>query len=57
MAISQRHPTRAVRLPNAIWHPCLLIFLQALWLAIFIYTGRSTVTGGTLSFHLHLERI
>jgi hypothetical protein len=40
-----------------LWHPGLLIFLQALWLAIFIYTGRSTVTGVTLSFHLHRERI
>ena len=40
-----------------LWHPGALIFLQALWLAIFIYTGRSTVTGATLSFHVHRERI
>jgi hypothetical protein len=40
-----------------LWHPGLLIFLQALWLAIFFYTGRSTVTGATLSFHVHGERI
>jgi hypothetical protein len=40
-----------------LWHPGLLIFLQTIWLAIFFYTGRSTVTGATLSFHVHRERI
>jgi len=40
-----------------LWHPGLLIFFQALWLVIFFYTGRSTVTGATLSFHVHRERI
>jgi len=39
------------------WHPGAIIFLQAIWLAIFAYTGRSTVTGATLSFHIHRERI
>lgn len=38
-------------------HPGVLLALQALWLAIFVYTGRSTVTGATLSFHVHRERI
>lgn len=41
----------------AMWHPGAIIFLQALWLGIFLYTGRSTVTGATLSFHIHQERI
>jgi hypothetical protein len=40
-----------------LWHPGLLIFLQAIWVAIFFYTGKSTVTGSTLSFHLHRERV
>jgi hypothetical protein len=40
-----------------LWHPGALIFLQAIWFTIFIYTGRSTVTGSTLSFHVHRERI
>ena len=35
----------------------VIIFLQLLWLAIFFYTGRSTVTGATLSFHVHQDRI
>jgi len=41
----------------ALWHPAVLLALQALWLVIFIYTGRSAVTGATLSFHVHRERI
>jgi hypothetical protein len=40
----------------ALWHPGLLLALQGLWLAIFLYTGRSSVTGATLSFHVHRER-
>ncbi|HEY7745555.1 MAG TPA: prolipoprotein diacylglyceryl transferase family protein [Desulfuromonadales bacterium] len=39
------------------WHPGVLLALQGLWLVIFVYTGRSTVTGATLSFHVHRERI
>jgi hypothetical protein len=41
----------------SLWHPGAIILLQALWLGIFFYTGRSTVTGATLSFHVHQERI
>lgn len=40
-----------------LWQPEILILLQLLWLALFIYTGRSTVTGANLSFHVHAERI
>lgn len=41
----------------ALWQPAVLLALQALWLVIFLYTGRSAVTGATLSFHVHRERI
>ncbi|NOY12513.1 MAG: prolipoprotein diacylglyceryl transferase [Deltaproteobacteria bacterium] len=40
-----------------LWQPGTLIFLQLLWLTLFIYTGRSTVTGANLSFHVHRDRI
>jgi hypothetical protein len=42
---------------KSLWDPALLLFLQGTWLAIFYYTGKSTVTGATLSFHVHQERI
>ncbi|AJE03126.1 prolipoprotein diacylglyceryl transferase family protein [Geobacter pickeringii] len=42
---------------SALWDPAMILFLQALWLAIFCYTGRSTVTGATLTFHVHRERV
>jgi hypothetical protein len=38
-----------------LWQPGVLLALQALWLLIFLYTGRSAVTGATLSFHVHHE--
>jgi hypothetical protein len=40
-----------------LWNPGTLLFLQALWLAMFFYTGRSMVTGSTLSLYVHKDRI
>jgi hypothetical protein len=37
----------------ALWHPAMLLFLQMLWIAAFLYTGRSQVTGATIRFHVH----
>jgi hypothetical protein len=56
-------PGTAVSTPDiaagllTLWHPAPLIFLQCVWVAIFYYTGRSSVTGATLSFHVHQDRI
>lgn len=40
-----------------LWNPAVLLFCQALWLAVFLITGRSMVTGSTLSFFVHTDRI
>lgn len=40
-----------------LWNPGAIIFLQCLWLGIFLYNGRSKVTGSCLSFHVIRERI
>ena len=42
---------------KSLWSPALILFLQGIWITIFLYTGRSTVTGATLSFHVHRDRI
>lgn len=42
---------------KALWNPALILFLQGIWATIFLYTGRSTVTCATLSFHVHQDRI
>ena len=42
---------------KSLWSPALILFLQGIWMTIFLYTGRSTVTGATLSFHVHQDRI
>ncbi|HWR67393.1 MAG TPA: hypothetical protein VN416_00085 [Desulfomonilia bacterium] len=41
----------------ALWDPLVIILLQLIWAGIFVYTGRSTVTGSYLSFHVHEERV
>ncbi|MGD9330007.1 MAG: prolipoprotein diacylglyceryl transferase [Desulfobacterales bacterium] len=38
---------------SALWHPAMLLFLQALWITAFLFTGRSNVTGSTIEFHVH----
>jgi prolipoprotein diacylglyceryltransferase len=42
---------------GSLWDPTVLIALQALWLTIFLYTGRSTVTGATLTFHVFRDKV
>ena len=41
----------------SIWSPSRILFLQGIWLVIFLHTGLSTVTGATVSFHVHHDRI
>jgi hypothetical protein len=37
---------------GALWTPATLLALQALWAAVFVYTGRSRVTAATIELHL-----
>ena len=41
----------------SLWNPAALLFFQALWLLLFLYTGFSTVTGARLAFHVRREKI
>lgn len=56
-------PAEATGLPMigaglaSLWNPGILLALQGLWLLIFLTTGRSSVTGSVVSFHIHRERI
>lgn len=40
-----------------LWTPGVLLFLQLIWLVIFLYTGLSRVTAATMSFHVNAEKI
>jgi hypothetical protein len=42
---------------RAVWHPAILLTLQALWLVVFVFFGKSLVTGAEITFHLHHDRI
>ena len=42
---------------QSIWNPTMILFLQALWMATFFYTGCSRVTAATLSFNVLQENI
>jgi hypothetical protein len=35
----------------------MLIFLQMVWMILFVYSGRSGVTGSVVSFHVHDDRL
>ncbi|RNC70399.1 MAG: prolipoprotein diacylglyceryl transferase [Desulfuromonadales bacterium] len=47
----------AGRIAASLWSPAVILPLQFIWLAILFYTGRSTVTGSRIHFHVHRERI
>jgi hypothetical protein len=40
-----------------LWHPAVVISLQALWVVVFVMFGKSMVTGAEISFHLRHDRI
>ncbi|MGV1098373.1 prolipoprotein diacylglyceryl transferase family protein [Thiovibrio sp. JS02] len=41
----------------ALWRPEVILFLQLLWLALFLYTGVSRVTGARLHLYVRNEQI
>jgi hypothetical protein len=42
---------------QAAWRPAVVLFLQGLWVIVFVLFGKSMVTGAEISFHLHHDRI
>jgi hypothetical protein len=40
-----------------LWNPLVLLILQGLGVMIFLFTGRSQVTGAVIRFHVHEDRI
>ena len=42
---------------DVLWNPSMILFLETLWLALFLYYGRSTVTASSISFHVLRDRI
>jgi hypothetical protein len=48
--------TTQVKTEN-LWKPSMIFFLQFLWAFVFIYTGKSQVTGSRISFHVIRDKI
>lgn len=42
---------------DVVWHPGMILMIQSIWAVTFLYTGRSVVTGASLSFHVNKEQI
>jgi hypothetical protein len=42
---------------RALWNPTIILSVQGVWLLLFWYTGKSSVTGSRLSFYVHHSRI
>lgn len=42
---------------EALWHPGMVLFLIALWAMVFLFYGRSEVTGSRLSLYVCHDRI
>jgi hypothetical protein len=62
MGLAAAGPPAAVTVQIAaglrvLWEPSMLLVMQALWIAAFVYTGRSEVTGATIEFHVHQHRV
>lgn len=42
---------------QSLWNPTVLLFLQSVWIGIFLFMGRSQMTGSVLSFFVHKEHL
>lgn len=42
---------------SVFWHPAVILFLQFVWVGIFLFTGVSKVTGSTVTFRVHVDNI
>ncbi len=42
---------------QSLWDPGALLFLQSVWTGIFLFMGRSHMTGSILSFFVHKEHV
>ena len=42
---------------HTVWQPEVILFLLLMWVGIFLHTGCSKVTGSTISFHVHGDKI
>jgi hypothetical protein len=47
-----------IRLGFAVlWQPWALLLVQGFWFMAFLYTGRSVVTGSSITFHVIQEKV
>lgn len=49
--------TEVVQGLRRIWNPGIILMCQTLWIGIFLYMGRSRVTGARILFFIHKDRI
>ncbi len=42
---------------QSLWNPLFILFVQALWIGLFLYMGRSRVTASTIRFHVLRDRV
>lgn len=42
---------------NALWTPGMILFIQAVWVLSFLHSGRSSVTGSRIAFHVVEDNI
>ena len=40
-----------------LWNPWMILGVQVVWIASFLYTGQSSVTGSKISFHVNHSKI
>lgn len=42
---------------RSLWDPAVVFFLQGLWVVLFVFFGKSMVTGSAISFHVRHDKI
>jgi len=42
---------------HGLWNPWMIFLIESVWVAAFVHTGRSVVTGAEISFHVNESKI
>lgn len=42
---------------SVLWNPWVVLFVQGIWAAAFLHTGKSVVTGSSIFFHVEKTRV
>jgi len=42
---------------SVLWNPWMVLFVEGIWAAAFLHTGKSVITGSSIFFHVEKTKV